>query len=166
MCQSLTVFIVYVELIWEVGVAAFGSHGTHRLATRNPATMTSITCNYPVSCMLTIMRLLTNYFLILLLFFMNTGGLCDVWEDVQPASDLYPFHVTASQDTNPDSDPITDDCGDHCLFQHQCQCHGNMMGNAPTSTELFQPISDSLFSLNSQFLFSFEQAPPTRPPDV
>lgn len=110
------------------------------------------------------MRLKTHYILVLLVFFMNTGGLCDVWEEVQPASNS--FHVAADQEANPGLNPLTDDCVDHCSFQFQCQCHGNMMGNASMSMESSQPIPKLLISLRSRFLFSFEQSPPTRPPDV
>jgi hypothetical protein len=40
----------------------------------------------------------TPYLLVLLVFFMNTGGLCDVWEEVQPASNS--FQVAANQEAH------------------------------------------------------------------
>jgi len=87
-------------------------------------------------------------------------------QETQSASDVHVSQVVTSADNNANTASLAEDCADHCVYQFQCQCHGNILSISSVDSDALNSTVQDHFVLTSPFLISYFQTPPTPPPDV
>jgi hypothetical protein len=108
------------------------------------------------------MRLLISHFLIFSVLFMSIEGLWDMANETHPHSDVYAHQVDANHSTATDSDPLSEDCADHC----QNICHGHLSSIAANNTVVTLLTSNIYLTVDASHFPALSQAPPTPPPNA
>jgi hypothetical protein len=108
------------------------------------------------------MRSTICYFLIISVLFMSTEGLWDMAKETHPHSDMYAHQIDANHPAATDSNPLSDDCADHC----QNLCHGHLSSIAANSSEALLLTTDTFLTVGSPHIPVLSQAPPTPPPNA
>jgi hypothetical protein len=108
------------------------------------------------------MRSTICYFLIISVLFMSTEGLWDMAKETHPHSDVYAHQIDANHPAATDSNPLSDDCADHC----QNLCHGHLSSIATNSSEELLLTIDTFLIVGNSHIPVLSQAPPTPPPNA
>jgi hypothetical protein len=118
-------------------------------------------CNFLVYPALN-MRSIVCYVLIISVLFMSTEGLWDMAKETHPHNDLYAHQVDANHPAATDSNPLSDDCLDHC----QNLCHGHLSSIVSNSSEALLLTTESFLTVGNAHIPVLLQAPPTPPPNA